>query len=328
MGELHFAHPLDPIIFYVISLFRIIADEKSRKSGVWMGELNTIGQIVISGILLGGVYAVMASGLSLIFGVVRILQFSHTALIIVGCYMSYSITTNLHLDPFLSIFITAPLLSILGYIIYRFIVAPLKNSPPVAQLLAFFGVILILENTVGLIWSTNYKAIYSIYQGKSILLGGLSLSLSRTLAFAVSVVVIISLLFFLKNTETGRAIRAVSQDIKTAQILGVDVDRIFIIVFLISTALAAVGGSLMGIIYSFYPALHWQWLGVVFSVIVLGGLGRVNGAILAALIIGLAESFSSYYLGSQWGPVIAFAILIITLIYRPQGLLGSKAVRI
>ena len=293
-----------------------------------MGIFHTLGQIVINGILLGGVYAVMASGLSLIFGVVRILQISHTMLIIVGCYLSYTIATKLSLDPFLSILITAPLLSLLGFALYRFIVAPLKNGPPVAVLLAFFGVILILENTVGIIWTTNYTAIYSIYQGKSFTLYGFTFSLSRAMAFAVASMVISALLLFLKKTEMGRAIRAVSQDRDTAQVLGVDVDRVFIIVFAISTALAAVGGSLMGIIYSFYPALHWRWLGVVFSVIVLGGLGQVNGAILAALIIGTAESLSSYYLGSQWGPVVAFAILVITLVQRPQGLLGAKGVRI
>ena len=110
--------------------------------------------------------------------------------------------------------------------------------------------------------------------------------------------------------------------------LGVDVDRVFIIVFGISASLAAVGGSLMGIIYSFYPALHWRWLGVVFSVVVLGGLGQVGGAILAALMIGLAESLASYFIGSSWGPFTAFAILIITLVQRPQGLLGTKGARI
>ncbi|MBW1999784.1 MAG: branched-chain amino acid ABC transporter permease, partial [Deltaproteobacteria bacterium] len=170
--------------------------------------------------------------------------------------------------------------------------------------------------------------IYSVYQGKSILLAGFTMSLPRVMAFMVAAIIISALLVFLKKTETGRAIRAVSQDRETAQVLGVDVDRVFLLVFAMSTAMAAVGGSLMGIIYSFYPALHWQWLGVVFSVIVLGGLGQINGAILAALIIGTAESLSSYYLGSQWGPVVAFAILIITLVQRPQGLLGTKGARI
>lgn len=293
-----------------------------------MGVLHTLAQIVVNGILLGGVYAVMASGLSLIFGVVKVLQISHTMLIILGCYLSYTIATHLSLDPFLSILITAPVLSLLGFALYRFIVSPLKNGPPVAVLLAFFGVILILENTVGIIWTTNYSALYSFYQGKSFTIYGLIFSLSRMLAFGTAALVLSALLLFLKKTETGRAIRAVSQDRETAQVLGVDVDRIFVIVFGISTALAAVGGSLMGIIYSFYPALHWQWLGVVFSVIVLGGLGQVNGAILAALIIGTAESLSSYYLGSQWGPVVAFAILVIALVHRPQGLLGIKGARI
>ena len=129
-----------------------------------MGVSHTLAQIVINGILLGGVYAVMASGLSLIFGVVKVLQISHTMLIILGCYLSYTIATHLSLDPFLSILITAPVLSLLGFALYRFIVSPLKNGPPVAVLLAFFGVILILENTVGIIWTTNYSALYSFYQ--------------------------------------------------------------------------------------------------------------------------------------------------------------------
>jgi branched-chain amino acid transport system permease protein len=273
---------------------------------------------------LGGVYAVMASGLALIFGVVRVLQISHSVLIILGCYLSYSANRYLSLDPILSLLITMPMMFLIGIALYRFVVAPLKNAPPVAVLLAFFGLILALENTIGLIWTTNYNAIHSVYQGKSFLLFGFAFSLPKTIAFGVACLVIFALLLFLRNTETGRAIRAVSQDRETAQILGVDIDKIFVIVFGISASLAAVGGALMGIIYSFYPALHWSWLGVVFSVVVLGGLGQVGGAIIAALIIGLAEILAAYYIGSAWGPFIAFAILIITLVKRPQGLLGTK----
>ena len=293
-----------------------------------MENLFTLTQLLINGILLGGVYAVMASGLSLIFGVVRILQISHSVLIILGCYFSYSISTHLSLDPILSLIITMPVMFFIGIVVYRFIVAPMKNAPPVAVLLAFFGLILTLENTIGLIWTTNYNAIQSAYQGKSFIALGLVFSLPKAIAFAVACLLILTLLVFLGRTETGRAIRAVSQDRDTAQILGVDVDKIFVIVFGISTALAAVGGSLMGIIYSFYPSLHWRWLGVVFSVVVLGGLGQVGGAIIAALIIGIAESMAAYFIGSAWGPFIAFAILIITLIQRPQGLFGIKGERI
>lgn len=293
-----------------------------------MDLLTAFCQLIINGFLLGGVYAVMASGLSLIFGVARVLQISHSVLIILGCYLSYSLVSHLHLDPIVSLLITMPVMFLVGIVLYRFIVAPLENAPPVAPLLAFFGVILALENAIGIIWTANYNAIYSVYQGKSFLLFGFAFSVPRAIAFLVASVVIFALLVFLKFTETGRAIRAVSQNRETAQVLGVDVDRVFIIVFGLSASLAAVGGSLMGIIYSFYPALHWRWLGVVFSVVVLGGLGQVGGAILAALMIGLAESLASYFIGSSWGPFTAFAILIITLVQRPQGLLGTKGARI
>ena len=293
-----------------------------------MDIFSTLAQLLITGILLGGVYAVMASGLSLIFGVVRVLQISHSVLIILGCYLSFSAHTYLSLDPILSLLITMPIMFFIGIAIYRFVVAPLKDAPAVAVLLAFFGLILALENTIGLIWTSNYNAIHSVYQGKSFLFLGFGFSVPKAIAFGIACLVIFSLLLFLRSTETGRAIRAVSQDRDTAQILGVDVDKIFVIVFGISATLAAVGGSLMGIIYSFYPALHWSWLGVVFSVVVLGGLGQVGGAIIAALIIGVAETLAAYYIGSAWGPFIAFAILIITLVQRPQGILGIKGQRI
>jgi branched-chain amino acid transport system permease protein len=293
-----------------------------------MSHILGFCQLILNGLLLGGVYAVMASGLSLVFGVVRVLQISHSVFIILGCYLSYSLAAYLSLDPILSMFISVPVMFVFGIAIYRFIVAPLQNASPVAVLLAFFGLIMALENTIGLIWTTNYNAIYSVYQGKSFVLLGLVFSLSRFIAFGIACAAIAAMLVFLKYTETGRAIRAVSQDRETAQVLGVDVDKIFIIVFGISGALAAVGGSLMGIIYSFYPALHWRWLGVIFSVVVLGGLGQVGGAILAALIIGLAESLASYFIGAEWGPFVAFAILVITLVQRPQGLLGTKGARL
>ncbi|RMF87652.1 MAG: branched-chain amino acid ABC transporter permease [Nitrospinota bacterium] len=293
-----------------------------------METLRIIGELLINGLLLGGVYAVMATGLSLIFGVMRILQIAHTALIILGCYFSYALATHFSLDPFLSILLTFPALFLLSMLLYRCLVAPLENAPPVSSLLAFFGVILMVENSIGIIWSTNYTAIYSRYQGKSLALGALILSLPQLLAFCVAVVILTALFLFLKRTEVGRAIRAVSQDRETARILGVDVDRIFLIVFGLAGGLAAVGGALMGIIYSFYPALHWQWLGVVFSVVILGGLGKVQGTVLAAGIIGITESFTSYYLGSQWAPMAAFAILILTLPLRPHGLLGTPGGRL
>lgn len=277
---------------------------------------------------MGGVYAVMASGLSLIFGVTKITQIAHPALIIVGCYLTFWLAGSVGIDPFLSILIVAPALFGIGVLIYKFIVSYSSKGPPIATLLALFGLIMILESTVGSIWSTDYRAIYSIYQGRAITIGIFSGSLSRLMAFGVAVLSMGLLFLFLTYTETGRAIRATSQDKETAQVLGVNVTRVFVIVFGISTALAGVGGTLMGIIYSFYPALHWQWIGVVFSVVVLGGLGSISGAILAALIIGIAEALTSFFVGTQWAPAVAFAILLITLILRPQGLLGAKQERI
>lgn len=290
--------------------------------------MNIIAQSMGYGILIGGVYAVMASGLSLIFGVTKVTQIAHPVLIIVGCYLTFWLASSVGIDPFLSILIIAPALYLMGSLIYRLIVSHSSKGSPLATLLALFGVILILESMVGVIWSTDYRAIYSIYQGRSISLGGFAASLPRLMAFGVAAISMGLLFLFLRYSETGRAIRATSQDKETAQVLGVNVEKVFLIVFGISTALAGVGGALMGIIYSFYPALHWQWMGVVFSVVVLGGLGSIQGAVLAAIIIGIAESLTSFYIGIQWAPAIAFAILLITLMLRPQGLLGAKEERI
>ena len=290
--------------------------------------MNIIAQSIVYGILMGGVYAVMASGLSLIFGVTKVTQIAHTVLVIVGCYISFWLADSIGVDPFLSVLITGPILFVIGVLIYKLIVSHLRNSPPMATLLALFGVILIGENLVGILWSTDYQAIYSIYQGKAINIGNLGISLPRLMAFGVAVIVMGLLFFFLRYTETGRAIRATSQDRETAQVLGVNIDRVFLIVFGISSALAGVGGSLMAIIYSFYPALHWQWLGVVFSVVILGGLGSIQGAVLAAVIIGIAESLTSSFISIQWAPAVAFAVLLVTLMIRPQGLLGAKEERI
>lgn len=290
--------------------------------------MNAIAPSIVYGILMGGVYAVMASGLSLIFGVTKVTQIAHPVLIIVGCYLSFWLASSAGIDPFLSILVTVPSLFILGVLIYKLIVSHLSKGPPIATLLALFGVVLILENTVGILWSTDFQAIYSIYQGRAINIGNLEVSLPRLMAFGVAAIAIGLLFLFLRYTETGRAIRATSQDRETAQVLGVNVERVFLIVFGISTALAGVGGSLMGIIYSFYPALHWQWMGVVFSTVVLGGLGSIQGAALAAIIIGIAESLTSSFIGIQWAPAVAFIVLLITLMVRPQGLLGAKEERI
>jgi len=290
--------------------------------------MDMIAQSLICGVLMGGVYAVMASGLSLIFGVTRVTQIAHPVLIVVGCYLTLWLSKSAGLDPFLAILVVVPMLFAFGVAVYRLIVVHSSKGPATAVLLSLFGLILILESAVGAIWSTDYRAIYSIYQGRSIAIGSLAISLPRLMAFGIAALSMGLLFGFLNYTETGRAIRATSQDKETAQVLGVNVRRVFTVVFGVSTALAGVGGGLMGIIYSFYPALHWQWMGVVFSVVVFGGLGSIQGAVLAALAIGIAESLTSFFIGAQWAPAIAFAILLGTLMLRPQGLLGARQERI
>ncbi len=279
-------------------------------------------QTVVSGVLLGGIYACMAVGLSVVFGVMNILNIAHAAFAVLAAYLAFWAFKLWGLDPILSLVGTVPVLLVLGAGTYQVLIRPIRNSPPLMSLLLLFGLAHILEGGMLLLWSGDYRSINTSYTATSFSLGGILLSTTRFIGFVASALVVGGLSLFLKRSYLGKAIRATMQEREAALLMGVDVDRVSRVAFLLGIGTAAVGGTFLGLVYAFYPYLHFLWVGKLFAIVVLGGMGSVAGALAGSLILGVAESVTATLTASVWSELVAYTILVLTLLVRPSGLFG------
>ncbi len=279
-------------------------------------------QAVVSGVLVGGIYASMAVGLSVVFGVMNILNIAHAAFALLAAYLAFWGFKLWGLDPILSLVGTVPILLALGAGTYQALIRPIRNSPPLMSLLLLFGLAHILEGGMLLAWSGDYRSINTSYTATSFTLAGITLSTTRSIGFVASVVVVGALSLFLKRTYLGKAIRATIQEREGALLMGVDVDRVCRVAFLLGIGTAAVGGTFLGLVYAFYPYLHFMWIGRLFAIVVLGGMGSVAGALAGSIVLGVAESVTASLTASVWSELVAYAILVLTLMLRPTGLFG------
>lgn len=279
-------------------------------------------QTLILGILVGGVYALMASGLTLIFGVMRVINVAHGAFLILGAYITYVLFQRFALDPILSIFITVPLFFLFGWVLQRYVFSRIEN-PEQTSVLVTFALALVMEGLMGAIFQTTVRSVTPSYSTAAITLATYRLPVTRLAGFAAAVVVILILYYILQRTNLGRAIRATIQDPRAAQLVGVKVSVVSAFTFALGVSTAAAGGSLLSMIYSFNPASQGDWVAKTLSIIVLGGMGSLPGALLAALILGVMEQLTAIIVTLYWSPIVFYIFLFITLIVRPQGLMGE-----
>ena len=276
----------------------------------------------MTGVLLGGVYALVALGLTLIFGVMRVINVAHGTLLMVGAYVTFTAANGLGMNPLASLLVSAPLLFLLGVLVQRFVVERVVGAPELQGLLVTFGVSIILINLALRIFKPDIRAV--TYLSGSLTLGGVAFSIPRLIAFAVAVAVTAAAMLFLKRSRLGKAIRATAQNQTVAVVCGVDVKRIRLFAFGLGAALAGVGGSLISLMYAIYPEMGSLYTPKAFCVVVLGGLGSYLGALLGGVILGLAESFTGLYVGTQAAEAVAYLLLVAVLLVRPQGLLGER----
>ncbi|SLN77929.1 branched-chain amino acid ABC transporter permease [Roseisalinus antarcticus] len=284
-------------------------------------------QIIILGLALGGVYALMASGLTLIFGVMGIVNLSHSAFMIVGAFIAFYAFTLFGIDPILSIVITMPAMFLLGIVVYKLIFArsfadPAKRS---VMVLMTFALALVIEGTLGFFFSNIYRSTSPSYASDAVIVGPFFLPLGQLYAMAMSIVILLLLWAYLKYTWTGYAIRATMHNRTAAEVVGVNVDRISMLVFGIGMALAGASGSALSFVFSFYPSKHWEFVAILLSLVVLGGMGSLLGALIGALSLSVVAAFVSSNYGPTWSPVTFYLALFIILLVRPQGLLGKKS---
>ncbi len=304
---------------------------------MWV-QVEVFLQTLVAGILLGGLYALIGIGMTLILGVMKIINLTHGQLMMVAMYIAFWMFELFHIDPYLSLLIAPPLLFGLGVLLQKFLINPVlkvESILPHNQVILTVGIGLVLQNLATIFFTSDYRSTPVSYASSAWYLSDLwkgtpveiSLSLPWTVSFCLSVLITVLLWFFLARTDTGKSIRATAQDKDAAMLMGVNVNRMQVITFGLGAALVACAGCLFLPIYYLFPALGSQFTLIAFVITILGGLGSTIGAILGGLILGVFESMTATYVGMGWAPVGRFAIFVAALVFLPGGvasLLKSK----
>ena len=288
---------------------------------------SVLVQVIAVGLLTGGVYALMAAGLTLIFGVMRVINIAHGAFLVLSAYMAYWLFTLFGLDPILSVIVSVPVLFIIGVVFQRYMLSRVKHDPGFVVLLTF-ALALTLEGAMGALWETTGRSIRTWYTNivakVSVASITMRLPVVRIAGFVLAVIALSILYLIITRTDMGRAIRATIQNQTAAELVGVNVVRIQALTFGLGLATVAAGGALFSVIWSFNAGSGEEWISKMLSIIVLGGMGSLPGAFLAALIMGVAEAVAAVTMSSYISPIVFYLILFLTLIFRPQGLLGAQ----
>ena len=279
---------------------------------------------VVAGLLLGGFYAAVTAGVSISFGMLDIVNIAHPAFIILGSYIAYFININFGADPILVSVIMLPVFFALGTLVYQvyYLSFERRGQESLRGLAFFFGLLFVTEVTLILVFGVDYRYVEAAYIGPSIHLGVIDLPLRMLVPCLTALALFAAIELFITRTFTGRAIMAVSQDQLALQLMAADPIRIKRIAFGISSATAAVAGALLIIIQPVEPSVGREYIGRVFAICVLGGLGSMPGTLIAALLLGVVESLTSTFYGPSWAPAVAFGLLLLTLAFRPAGLMG------
>ena len=289
-------------------------------------------QLLVSGILMGGVYALASIGLTLIFGVMKIVNFAHGEFLMLAMYVAFWLFHYLGLDPYASIVLTAPILFLVGLATYVLFIRRTLNTPILTQIFVTVGLSILIENLALLFWSADFRTVSIDYLKHSLIIGpfpalGLEevmISPARLIAFVLALSLGIGFYYFLKLSYTGKVIRATSQDRWAALLMGINIDKVFKLAFSIGILLVGVAGALMIPIYTVHPFVGFEFVLVMFVIVVLGGMGSIVGAMIAGIVIGIVEVFSGYLIGPDSKQAVYFLLFIAVLVFRPSGLFGLE----
>ena len=284
-------------------------------------------QILILGLLLGGVYALMASGLTLLFGVMKVVNLAHAAFIVLAAFFAFYLWDGFGVDPLISMIIALPLFFVFGVVLYRVLFPRIEGTARYVEMtvLMTFGLAFVAEGLMTYFFTGIFRSASPPYARDAIIIGDLFIPTGQFYASIASIILLVGLWAFLKFTRTGYGVRATMQNRDAAQIVGVDVRRVSTISFGIGMAVAGASGALVSFIFPFFPSRHWQWIAILLSLIVLGGLGSLKGAVIGAVALAVISAFVSDFIGPVWAPITFFGALFLVLLVRPQGLFGKKA---
>jgi branched-chain amino acid transport system permease protein len=286
--------------------------------------LQEVLQLIINGLLLGGIYALISIGLTLIFGVIEIINFAHGEFLMLSMYASFWLFRLYGVDPYLSLIIVIPLFFGIGLVMQRAIIQPLLEAPSINQVFATVGVSLALQNVALVLWKADFRTVETGYSSLTFNVRDLMISFPRAVAFGVSLAIIALLFWYLKKTYTGKAIRALAQQRRAAMLVGINVYKTYRIAFGIGLACVGAAGAILIPIYYTFPTVGTFFVLVAFVVVVLGGYNSLGGALVGGLLIGVVETFSGYFLSPHLKEGVYFVIFILFLVFRPNGLFGRE----
>ena len=282
-------------------------------------------QSLILGVLLGGLYALLAAGLTLYFGVMRVVMIAHSAFLILAAYLAWWFQGETGIDPLVSLLVTVPLFFVVGYLMQRLLLSRLRPaSLTMMSVLLTFAIALVIEGGLGYVFSGTQRRIQLDYSSSSIEVLGANIAVVKLIAFALAGVALVGLWALMKLTRFGQALRATIQHPEAARLLGINTDRIAGFGFGLGLATAAIGGTALSLDSTIYPSLHWHWIGPLMAIIVVGGLGSIPGAAIAAMVVGISQSLLQIPLGTTWAQTVFYVALFATLMVRPQGFFGGR----
>jgi branched-chain amino acid transport system permease protein len=286
--------------------------------------LEIVAQAVINGLLIGGIYALVSIGVTLIFGVIKIVNFAQGEFVMIGMYISFFLATQFGIDPIVSLVVSMPVLFVVGVLIQHFLIRRVLGLNDLPQIFLTFALSLLILNLALMLLTANYRTVHTWYSDEALHLGGLYIPVAKLIAFVLAMVLSGLLWVFLHATDLGKAMRAAAQKPEVAMLMGINPNRVFCVALGIALALAGAAGSLLMPFYPAYPMVGQVFVLMAFVAVVLGTLGNVVGALVASLMMGVAESLGIQFVGADSGLIVVFMMLLLTLAVRPTGLAGGR----
>lgn len=282
--------------------------------------MTQLVQALVFGLLAGGVYALVSTGLTLTFGVMRIVNLSHATFLILSAYLCYTLWYRFGIDPLLAGVIVAIPMALLGVIVYRLVISRVQRIDHNLGIIATFAVAIFIEAFIELFWGPNQKTATPQYFNESIHVGPIAIPLAQLYAFILAVVVVVAFQLLLRRTRLGHAITAASENPEGARLIGIEPDRVGATVFALASASTAFGGAALSILFQITPDSQDTWIGLTLCVVIVGGLGNVFGAAMAGLLLGLADSLTATYVSVRWAAAVPMILILVVLLVRPRGL--------
>jgi branched-chain amino acid transport system permease protein len=286
--------------------------------------MEIIVQILVSGILQGGIYALVTVGLTLVFGVLRIVNFAHGEFLMLGMYATFWLNRLLGLSPYMALLIVPPAMFLFGLLMERITIRPTLGRPEMVQIFTTLGLSIVLVNLAHLLWSADYRSVRTALSETNLVWRSVSVGLPRVLAFVVAMGISLALYAFLRLSYTGKAIQATAENVTAARLMGINVNRTYALTFALGSAVTSAASCLLMPLFYVYPRIGLDFVLVTFVVAVLGGLGSVPGAIAAGLVIGLVEALSGFFIAPALKQAVYFVAFILILVVRPAGLFGTR----